>query len=104
MNPFYTIVDQNPNEIHGVRACSIAGHQKSPDCGGRWVVSRAVRVVNPNAPLLAMCEHHLREVVAELDSTSEVAKLGYRGVPQTAPAAKTHAKRSPRKRDEVPSL
>jgi hypothetical protein len=55
----------NPNEAFGVRACSFANQQKHADCGGDWYVAapQSVRVANPLAPYLTVCENHLREAV-----------------------------------------
>lgn len=85
MNPFYTISEENPNEIHGIAACVFAGQQKGYDCSGRWVLLHGVHVANHAAPRAAACEYHLNEVVADLaNAATETARLGY-AAPPVAP-------------------
>lgn len=102
MDPFYTISDENPNEIHGVRACIFAGQQKHADCSGRWVSVNypAVKVANPLAPRAAGCEYHFRQVVSDLDASDEAVRLGY----AAPPAAQQRQRRSPAKRATKPPV
>ena len=115
MNPFYTISEENPNEIHGIAACVFAGQQKGYDCSGRWVMLHGVNVANHAAPRACACEYHLNEVVADLaNEATETVRLGYAAPPagfktpvvtELPPKpAKPRTRRSPAKQEEVPSL
>ena len=107
MNPYTQITKQNPNEIHGVRACIGAGQQRGYDCVGPWTTFLRVPVANGLAPHASICANCLAAAAKALAASPEVADLGYAGPPEDfrtptvteiAPP-KPRAKRSPQKRE-----
>lgn len=70
---------QNPNEIHGVRACMAVGQQKGHDCGGEWLLFEGIKVFNPAAPLAVVCTNCLE---AFAKKGGDAARLGFAGVPE----------------------
>lgn len=79
-------VNTNPNEIYGGTGCLYSGAQKDFDCSGPYTVFPAVKVLNGNSPVAAICEFHLQLVAR---SGAEVLPLGYMGAPEFQAISRT---------------